>query len=143
MRGVPVIARSALTLAALALILASGTAGATHLPDHRFLVLGFVTDGEGHPLPGARVVVTRVKTGYEYPTSTERDGFYLVILHLHDEDEGERLAIDAKGVKGELRARFDVSDKKAERGTRVDVRGDRLVETPSAFAETLRDYLSR
>jgi len=46
-------------------------------------------------------------------------------------------------VKGELRARFDVANKKVERGTRVDVRGDRLVETRSAFAETLRDYLSR
>jgi hypothetical protein len=106
-------------------------------------VLGFVTDSEGHPIAGARVIVTRLKTGAEYPTSTERDGFYLVILHLHDEDEGERIAIDAKGVKGELRARFEVSNKKVERGTRVDVRGDRLVETRSAFAETLRDYLSR
>jgi len=143
MRRVPLAARSAVTMVALALALAGRTAGATHLPDHRFLVLGFVTDSEGHPIAGARVIVTRLKTGAEYPTSTEQDGFYLVILHLHDEDEGERIAIDAKGVKGELRARFEVSNKKVERGTRVDVRGDRLVETRSAFAETLRDYLSR
>src|SRR5215813_199581 len=125
------------------LFLAGGAAYATHQPDHRFLVLGYVVDGDGRPVSGARVTVTRLKTGAEYPTSTERDGFYLVILHLHDEDEGERLAIDAKGVKGELRARFNVANKKVERGTRVDVRGDRLVETRSAFAETLRDYLSR
>jgi hypothetical protein len=143
MRGVPVTTRALASVLALALVLAAGIAGATHLPDHRFLVLGFVTNGEGRPVAGARVVVTRLKTGYEYPTSTERDGFYLVILHLHDEDEGERLAIDANGVKGEIRARFDTRDKKVERGTRVDVRGDRLVETRPAFAETLRDYLSR
>jgi hypothetical protein len=116
---------------------------ATHLPDHRFVVLGFVTDGEGRPLAGARVVVTRMKTGLEHPTTTERDGFYLVVLHLHDENEGERLALDAKGVKGEVRVRFDVRDKKVERGTRVDVRADRLVENRAAFAETLRNYLSR
>jgi hypothetical protein len=116
---------------------------ATHLPDHRFVVLGFVTDGEGRPLAGARVVVTRMKTGLEHPTTTERDGFYLVVLHLHDENEGERLALDAKGVKGEVRVRFDVRDKKVERGTRVDVRADRLVEKRAAFAETLRNYLSR
>ena len=143
MRGIRLPARPAVALIALACVFGGGTARATHLPDHRFLVLGFVTDAEGRPVPDARVVVTRLKTGYEYPTSTERDGFYLVILHLHDEDEGERLSIDAKGVRGEIRARFDVSDKKLERGTRVDVRGDRLVETRSAFAETLRDYLSR
>lgn len=143
MRGIRLLAGSTVTLILLAVVLAGGTARATHLPDHRFLVLGFVTDAEGRPVSGTRVVVTRLKTGYEYPTSTERDGFYLVILHLHDEDEGERLEIDAKGVKGEVRARFDTRDKKVERGTRVDVKGDRLVETRSAFAETLRDYLSR
>jgi hypothetical protein len=145
MQGTLAARRSVLPILALALVLvlASSPAGATHLPDHRFLVLGFVTDGEGRPIVGTRVVVTRVKTGLEYPTTTERDGFYLVVLHLHDENEGERLGFDAKGVKGELRARFDTRDKKVERGTRVDVRADRLVENRSAFAETLRSYLSR
>jgi hypothetical protein len=137
--------RAAASMLAFVVVLVVGEppADATHLPDHRFLVLGFVTDGEGRPVVGARVVVTRLKTGLEYPTTTERDGFYLVILHLHDENEGERLAFDAKGVKGELRARFDTRDKKVERGTRVDVRADRLVENRAAFAETLRAYLAR
>ena len=129
---------------ALVLVVAGARAGdATHLPDHRFLVLGFVTDGEGRPVAGARVVVTRLKTGLEHPTTTERDGFYLVVLHLHDENQGEPLGLDAKGVKGEVRARFDPHDKKVERGTRVDVRADRVVENRPAFAETLRAYLSR
>ena len=145
MQGPSVARGSALPILGLALVLvlAGPPAGATHLPDHRFLVVGFVTDGEGRPIAGARVVVTRLKTGLEHPTTTERDGFYLVVLHLHDENEGERLGFDAKGVKGELRARFDTRDKKVERGTRVDVRADRLVENRSAFAETLRSYLSR
>ena len=46
------------------------------------------------------MVVTRLKTGLEYPTTTERDGFYLVVLHLHDEDEGERLGVDAARRQG-------------------------------------------
>lgn len=127
----------------LVVLVAVVAADATHLPDHRFLVLGFVTDAEGRPVSDAPVVVTRLRTGLEYPTKTERDGFYLVVLHLHDEDQGERLGLDAKGVKGELRAVFDVREKKAERGTRVDVRADRVVENRSAFAETLRAYLAR
>ena len=118
-------------------------AGATHLPDHRFLVLGFVTDGEGRPVAGARVVVTRLKTGLEYPTTTERDGFYLVVLHLHDEDQGERARPRREGREGRGARPVRRSDKKVERGTRVDVRADRLVENRSAFAETLRAYLSR
>jgi carboxypeptidase family protein len=142
--SLPPLARSPVLLLSLAaLVGASMPAGATHLPDHRFLVLGYVTDADGRPVAGVRVVVTRLKTGLEYPTTTERDGFYIVVLHLHDENLGEALGVDAKGVKGEVRARFEVSDKKVERGTRVDMRDRRLVENRSAFAETLRAYLSR
>ena len=142
MRAVPAPMRSVVPLLTLVLALVL-PASATHLPDHRFLVLGFVTDGDGRPVAGARVVVTRLKTGLEHPTTTERDGFYLVVLHLHDENLGEQLGLDAKGVKGAVRARFDPHDKKVERGTRVDVRADRVVENRQAFAETLRAYLSR
>lgn len=136
--------RSAATLAlVLAWTLISSPAGGTHLPDHRFAVLGFVTDADGRPVAGARVVVTRLKTGLEHPTTTERDGFFLVVVHLHDEDEGERLGVNLRGVKGEVRARYDTRDKKVERGTRVDLRAERIVENRAAFAETLRAYLSR
>ena len=143
MQGVSVSIRCVASMLFLATFLATSVTDATHLPDHRFLVLGFVTDGEGRPIAGTKVIVTRLKTGLEYPTTTERDGFYLVVLHLHDEDEGERLGFDARGTKGEVRARFDKRDKKVERGTRVDVRADRLMENRPAFAETLRAYLSR
>jgi hypothetical protein len=144
MQGVSVSIRSVAPVLALVLTaLVAPPAVATHLPDHRFVVLGFVTDGEGRPIAGARVVVTRLKTGLEHPTTTERDGFYLAVLHLHDEDEGERLNVDAKGVNSEVRVRFNVRDKKVERGTRVDLRADRFIENRPAFAETLRSYLSR
>jgi Carboxypeptidase regulatory-like domain len=143
MQGLSVSIRCVAPMLFLATFLATSVTDATHLPDHRFLVLGFVTDGEGRPIAGAKVIVTRLKTGLEYPTTTERDGFYLVVLHLHDEDEGERLSFDARGTKGEVRARFDKRDKKVERGTRVDVRADRLMENRPAFAETLRAYLNR
>jgi hypothetical protein len=125
-----------------ALLLPVGGA-ATHLPDHRFLVIGYVTDSEGRAIPGARVVVIRLKTGLEHPIRTEADGLYFVVLHLHDEDEGERLAIEVNGIRGEFRARFDVRDHKVERGTRLDIRGTRLVENRAAFAATMREYLSR
>lgn len=119
------------------------TVPATHLPDHRFLLIGYVSDASGRPVAAAPVIVTRLKTGLEHRTRTEPDGLYFVVLHLHDEDEGERIGIEVSGGRGEIRARFDVRDRKVERGTRVDFRGGRLVENRAAFAETLRRYLAR
>lgn len=118
-------------------------AAATHAPDHRFIVLGFVTDAEGRPRAGVPVVVTRVKTGLRHPTRTEADGLYVVVVHLHDEDQGESLAVSADGATTTVVARFDVRNKRFERGTRLDVRGGTAVEDPGGFAETLRAYLSR
>lgn len=132
-----------LPAALVLLVLSTAPAGATHGPDHRFLVIGVVTDAEGRPLANAPVVVTRLKTGLAYPTRTEADGLYLVVVHLHDEDEGEALSVSANGVTGAVRARFDPSDKHVERGTRVDVRGREVREDRRALAETLRAYLAR
>ena len=134
-------ARGALALLVLGAL--AGSATATHAPDHRFLLIGYVTDDQGRPLRDVPVVITRVKTGLDHRTQTERDGLYFVVVHLHDEDEGERLRMSANGVTGEIRARYDVRDKKVERGTRVDFRAGKLVENRQAFAETLRAYLSR
>jgi len=133
-------------LAALLLATVSPLAGpvaATHLPDHRFLVLGYVTGLDGRPLAGVPVVVTRLKTGLEHKTSTEADGFYFVVLHLHDEDLGEPVRIRAGTAVGEVRVHVDVANRKVERGTRVDFRDGRMAEDRRAFAATLRAYLAR
>jgi hypothetical protein len=116
---------------------------ATHLPDHRFLVLGYLSGPNAQPLAGVPVLVTRLKTGLEYRTRTEPDGFYFVVLHLHDEDLGEMVRIRAGTAVGEVRVHFDVANRKVERGTRVDFRDGRMTEDRRAFAETLRVYLAR
>jgi hypothetical protein len=130
-------------LALLAALGSAGPAAATHLPDHRFVVLGYARDAAGRALAGAPVVVTRLRTGLQYPTRTEADGFYLVVVHLHDEDRGERLAVRIGAATLEVEARFDPRDRKVERGTRVDARAERLTEDRRAFAETLRAWLAR
>jgi len=136
-----VTARAAILL--LGLLGLAGPARATHEPDHRFIVIGLVTDGGGRGLPDIPVVVTRLETGLAYRTRTERDGLYLAVIHLHDEDEGDRLTVSANGVTAEIVARFAMRDRRSERGTRLDVRGRAAVEDRRAFAETLRDYLAR
>jgi hypothetical protein len=140
--------RRDLVLGALGVVAATaaglpGPAAATHQPDHRFIVLGYVNGDDGQPVAGAPVVVTRLKTGLDHPVKTEKDGFYVVVVHLHDENEGERLRIRGRGATLEVRARFDVSQKKVERGTRADYRGGVWREDRVRFAETLREFIAR
>lgn len=132
-----------LLLALAAPLLTGAPVGATHAPDHRFILVGRVTDADGRALTHLPVVVTRLRTGLAYEARTEADGLYLVVVHLHDEDEGDALAVRANGVTLELRARFDARDRRVERGTRVDIRGGEAREDRGAFAETLRAYLAR
>jgi hypothetical protein len=132
-----------LLAACLGLLLVAGPTGATHAPDHRFIVLGYVIGEDGRGQNGVPVVVTRLKTGLAHRVRTEDDGFYLLVVHLHDEDEGDRLLVRAGTASGEIVARYDVRDHKVERGTRVDIRAGQLVEQREAFAETLRAFLAR
>jgi hypothetical protein len=121
-----------------------GPASATHAPDHRFFVLGYVTDEAGQPLAGVPIIVTRLKTGLEYRARSERDGFYVIVVHVHDQDEGEQLSVAiGSAAYGRITARFDVSNKRVERGTRVDARGPELREDRQRFAETLRLWFAR
>ena len=87
--------------------------------------------------------MTRLKTGLRYAAPTEADGFYLVVVHLHDGDEGEPLLVEVSGARLEIRARFEVGNPRVERGTRVDFRGAVPREDRPAFAQTLRDWLAR
>lgn len=130
--------------ALLALLAGPGTpALATHEPDHRYVVLGYVKDGAGRPLAGATVRVVRARTGLAYPARTDGEGFYLVVVHLHDEDLGEILTVSAAGASAKITATFDPRDKRVERGTRVDIEGGRVVERRALFATTLKEVLDR
>ena len=119
------------------------TAEATHQMDHRYLVLGYIHDGAGRPLPGIEVRGVRRKTGLAYQAETDAGGFYLLVFHLHDEDESDSLEITAGPAAIRIRARFDPRDRKSHRGTRVDFRGGRAQERPESFVETVREYLKQ
>lgn len=69
-----------------ALLLLAAPSEATHQVDHRYLVLGYVRDATRGPVARATVRVVREKTGLAYETETNAEGFYLVTVHLHDED---------------------------------------------------------
>lgn len=121
----------------------SGVARAEHQVSYRYIVLGYVIDAENRGRPGVRVELRREKTGFSYQGETDTNGFYVIVARLGDESAGESLHLRAEGQATTLTARFDPADHATERGTRVDFTARKPVESPTAFAVTLKRYLSQ
>jgi hypothetical protein len=121
----------------MAWVLAVTTAAAEHTVYYRYVVLGFVRDGAGKPLPQRPVEVVRNKTGLAYSARTDAQGFFVVIVRLGDESAGETLTVRAGSAVITITTRFDPADHTADRGTRVDLEGARFVERTGAFQPTL------
>lgn len=75
---------------------------------------------------------------------TDADGFYLVIVHLHDEDMLQVLRV-AVGPRTTLRleARFNPVDSRTPRGTQVDFTDAVPRERPEEFASGLERYVRK
>ena len=120
-----------------------GDARAEHQVSYRYVVLGYVTDAQNRGRPGVRVELRREKTGFSYLGETDTEGFYLIVARLGDESLGEVLELRAANQAMTLTARFDPADHATERGTRVDFTARQPVESPTAFAVTLKRYLTQ
>jgi hypothetical protein len=121
----------------------AGPAWAEHQVSYRYVVLGYVTGADNRGRHGVRVELRREKTGFSYLGETDADGFYVIVARLGDESAGETLQLRAENQAMALTVRFDPDDHATERGTRVDFTARRPVETPTAFAGTLKRYLSQ
>jgi len=121
----------------------AGDARAEHQVSYRYVVLGYVTDAQNRGRPGVRVELRREKTGFSYLGETDAEGFYLIVARLGDESLGETLELRAANRAMTLTARFDPADHATERGTRVDFTARQPVESPTAFAVTLKRYLTQ
>ena len=121
----------------------AGVARAEHQVSYRYVVLGYVTDAENRGRRGVRVELRREKTGFSYLGETDADGFYVIVARLGDESAGETLQLRADSQAMTLTARFDPADHATDRGTRVDFTARRPVESPTAFAGTLKRYLAQ
>lgn len=129
--------------AVLATLFLATPADSTHEIDHRYLVVGYVQEGNGQAIPRTRVRLVREKTGLSHETMTGRDGFYLLIVHLHDDDAGDALQITAGRTQVRIRAWFGAEDAARHRGTRLDFLGGQARERSDLFHETFAGYLAR
>jgi hypothetical protein len=132
----------ALAFCVVGLALAS-TATGEHEVYYRYVVLGYVKDVKGVPLRGVTVELVREKTGFSYLAETDAEGFYVILSRLGDESAGERLRVKAGPLASTIVARFDPQNHTADRGTRLDFLGKKVLERPTWFASTLKRFLAR
>ena len=137
------ISRSGFTAALATLLSVAAPVEATHDVTHRYVVLGYVRDAAHRPISGGAVEVVREKTGSSNLVETDADGFYVIVVHLHDENLLDVLRVTAGRVTNRIQARFNPMNAHSPRGTRVDFTGPSAAEHQELFAETLNGFLKR
>jgi hypothetical protein len=129
--------RAFLGLGLALLLLAAPSARATHLTDHRYTVWGEIRYEDGAPAADVNVRLL-VKDGTPLgQVSTDKNGRYRILLHVHNEDLYKVFDMRVNNVTRKVRLLFNPSDAQTERGQRIDlvVKREGEVETSSIPAQ--------
>lgn len=90
--------------------------------DHGFIVYGYVRDKAGKPVPDVSVLAKPLKEGREsHDGKTNKEGYYEIFLHIHNEDSGTKIVVSAKDAKKEITATYNPEDKVTKRQAAVDL----------------------
>ncbi len=93
---------------------------ATHEADHRFTVEGYVCGADGKGVADTEVLVKDTKISYGQVVKTNGDGYYKAAFHLHNDNLGDPLLVEAKGEQQNHTIQFDPKDLEAERKLKVN-----------------------
>lgn len=89
---------------------------------HGFTVFGYVRDKAGNPVAGLQVHATPQKPGGHGASAQTNDGgYYEIFMHMHNEDAGTTVLVEAQGAKQEFIANFDPNDKVTKRQKAIDL----------------------
>ena len=102
----------------LMIVFPSG-ASATHEADHRFTVEGFVCGADGKAVSNTDVLVKDTKISYGQVVKTDGDGYYKATFHLHNDNLGDPLLVEAKGEQQNHKVQFDPKDLESERKVQI------------------------
>src|SRR5215212_10938747 len=105
---------------------------ATHEADHRFTVEGFVCGPDGKGSSGVDVLVKDTRISYGQTVTTDGDGHYKATFHLHNDNLGDPLYVEARGEQQNQKVLFDPKDLEAERRIQVNFGGG-CIHDPSAL----------
>ena len=97
-----------------------GVVTATHEADHRFTVEGFVCGADGRGSANVDVLVKDTRISYGQIVKTDGDGYYKAAFHLHNDNFGDPLLIEALGEQQHRNVSFDPKDLESERRIQVD-----------------------
>jgi len=90
--------------------------------EHGFIVYGYVRDKSGKAVPDLPVTAQPSKPGREGHTGkTNKEGYYEIFLHIHNEDVGTKIVVSANNVKKEIVANYNPDDKVTKRQAAVDL----------------------
>jgi hypothetical protein len=90
--------------------------------EHGFIVYGYVRDKSGKPIPDLPVTAQPLKPGREgHTVKTNKEGYYEIFLHIHNEDVGTKIEVSANNVKKEITANYNPDDKVTKRQAAVDL----------------------
>jgi len=106
-------------------------AWATHDTQHRYTVSGHVRDEQGKALQEVRVVITDTRMNEGGTAFTEENGYYELLLHLHNDNLDDEIVIKAQDKEKRIKASFDPQDRITERRAEVDF-GPPALRSPAA-----------
>ena len=93
---------------------------ATHEADHRFMVEGYVCGQDGKGISNTDVLVKDTRISYGQVVRTDGDGYYKAMFHLHNDNLGDPLLVEARGEQQNLKVEFDPKDLESDRKIRVN-----------------------
>ncbi len=93
---------------------------ATHEADHRFTVEGYVCEADGKAVVNTDVLVKDTKVSYGQVVKTDGNGYYRAAFHLHNENLGDPLLVEARGEQQHHKVEFDPKDLESERKIQVN-----------------------
>ena len=105
---------------AVVLVSQPATLHATHEADHRFTVEGFVCGKDRNGRPNVEVLVKDTRISYGQTVMTDGEGYYKATFHLHNDNLGDPLFVEAGGEQQNHKIQFDPKDLEAERKIQVN-----------------------
>jgi hypothetical protein len=106
-------ATSPVGLLLLLLLLGSTSAHADHDSDHRYSVRGYLVDDRQRPIADA-IVVAQLD-GARVSGRTDDKGYYNLVMHLHDQDIGREIQLQAGAATASVRMRAEAGNRHSER----------------------------
>ncbi len=84
------------------------------------MVEGYVCGQDGKGVANTDVLVKDTRISYGQVVRTDGDGYYKAMFHLHNDNLGDPLLVEAGGEKQNLKVEFDPKDLESERKIRVN-----------------------